>query len=409
MIQKTTIMTSYPSIIRWWALSGVILVSFNLRTAVTSLSAIYNYIGHDIHGLNIAVLGTLPLLSFAAFGALTTVLVHRIGLEKSLIVSMALIMIGIVARACTSSFPIFAACSVIALSGIAFGNVLMLPMIKKFFSDHLGTITACYSVMVAVSAGVPSAIAMPIVDAFGWRVNVAIWAFPAAIAIIPWTIVSWFVTHRLAHLDHPTPGDVGLHPLGTERAHVAPFRWPVAWSIVILFGVGMMSMYAMLTWLPTYLVMRGLSRASAGNVLFVYNMIGIAHSLLVPMFIARMKHPFSIVVLAAILQLSGYAGFMLAPSASYLWAVIGGPGLMTVPASFALINLRTRTSEGSASLSTFVQGVGYMFAALGPFLFGKLFTITHQWSYSFLFLGVMSLIMLFGGWQAVQPRIMEDA
>lgn len=384
-------------------LVGIILVSLNLRAAVTSLSAIYGIISHDISGFNANILGILPLLSFAVFGSLTSTVSRRLGYEGALLLSMLMVCAGIALRTLTGSFPVFMACSVLALAGMGFGNVLVQPTIKKYFPDHVGALTATYAVMIAVSAGLPSAIAVPLAQNDGWRANVALWSVTALIAALPWLFQLLRIHHR------GQKEEVNQTIAKPVIPHVAVWKWPIAWSMVVLFGVSMMSMYAMLNWLPTYLIQNGISAATAGNMLFVYNIVGIAHSILVPIYLGRMKKPYIVVAIGGVMQIVGYMGFLYMPGASWVWAVVAAPGLMTIPATFQLINLRTRSVEGAASLSSFTQGVGYVFAAAGPFFFGQLHHSTGGWHVSFWFLTVMSAVMLLAGGAAVRNKYLEDA
>ncbi len=433
---------------RWLPLLGIFLVSLNLRAAVTSLSAIYGDIGKDVHGLNISLLGTLPLLSFALFGSATSTLAKRLGFERSLCISMLLIAAGIGLRSISQAFPVFAVCTVLALAGIGFSNVLMPPVIKQYFPDHVGGMTAFYAVMIAVSAGLPSAIAVPITDAIGWRANVGLWAVTAAIAILPWLALSvskrWNEKQgeklgepqgkQLTKAPGAKPGGIRdkrlsnrigreqpagqdsvasaaapLQRSGVPLSHKPVYRWPLAWSMVILFGVTMMSMYAMLTWLPVYLIAHGMSKAAAGDVLFVYNIVGIVHSILVPMFLDKMRRPYLVVALGGGLQIVGYMGFLFVPCGAWVWAVVAAPGLIGIPATFDLINLRTRTSAGASSLSTFVQAAGYVLAAIGPFVTGKLAASAGGWDAAFGFLSAMAVVMLIAARGAVANRFLEDA
>ncbi|MCC3702897.1 MFS transporter [Rouxiella badensis] len=389
---------------RTLVLVGLVLVSLNLRAAVTSLSAIYGFIEHDISGFNANILGVLPLLSFAVFGSLTASVSRRLGYEGALLLSMLLVCAGIGLRTFTASFPVFVACSILALAGMGFGNVLVQPTIKKYFPDSVGGLTATYAVMIAVSAGLPSAIAVPISQSDGWRANVALWSLTALIAALPW-VLQTIRTH------HQSDATVAKPQQKAQSAvkHIAVWKWPVAWSMVILFGVSMMSMYAMLNWLPTYLIQNGISAANAGDMLFVYNIVGIAHSILVPIYLGRIKKPYIVVAIGGVMQIVGYMGFLYMPGESWVWAVVAAPGLMTIPATFQLINLRTRSVQGAASLSSFTQGIGYVFAAAGPFFFGQLHRFTAGWHASFWFLTVMAIIMMLAGGAAVRNKYLEDA
>ena len=76
--------------------------------------------------------------------------------------------------------------------------------------------------------------------------------------------------------------------------------------------------------------------------------------------------------------------------------------------SLTLINLRTRTSAGSAALSGFAQGVGYILASLGPLLFGWLWDLGGSLTLPLIFLVVALVVLCTSAWIACQPRMLED-
>ena len=123
-----------------------------------------------------------------------------------------------------------------------------------------------------------------------------------------------------------------------------------------------------------------------------------------------MRNPFPIAVMVFVLNMIAFAGLLWAPmSAPLLWAVIAGLGPSTFPLGLTLINLRTRTPDGSAALSGFTQGLGYTLACLGPLLFGILRETTGGFAWPFAMLVASVVLMLLGAWQACRPRLLEDA
>ena len=83
------------------AVVGIVLVALNLRAAVSALPPIYQQIGESftLTTTAIGVLGMLPTLSFAVFGALAPRFVHRTGIEQALLLAMGLVCAGELARA----------------------------------------------------------------------------------------------------------------------------------------------------------------------------------------------------------------------------------------------------------------------------------------------------------------------
>ena len=73
----------------------------------------------------------------------------------------------------------------------------------------------------------------------------------------------------------------------------------------------------------------------------------------------------------------GWGGLALAPlTMTWPWMLALGMSMGSFAMVLTLIGLRARTAESTASLSTVVQGWGYLLAAVGPLLVGVLRGIT---------------------------------
>src|SRR5690606_20652324 len=86
-------------------------------------------------------------------------------------------------------FTVLLSGTVVALAGAGIGNVLLPPLVKRYFPDRIGLVTAVYVAIVSLSAAVPSAVAAPVTDASSWRVSLAIWAVAAFVCLPPWVVV----------------------------------------------------------------------------------------------------------------------------------------------------------------------------------------------------------------------------
>ncbi len=383
-------------------LTGIILTSMNLRAAVTSLSALFHQVAVDVPGFDISLMGILPLLCFAIFGFVAPWVKNKLGFEKALLVSMLMCGAGLALRAYTSSFAVFFTSTILALAGMAFGNVLLPPIFKKYFPNQTGAVTSLYAVMIAFSAGVPSVLSVQTVGIWGWRGAVGIWAVVGFASAVPW-LLQCLIRPQLCQAPAATAA------AGTKKS-IPVYKWANTWGMALLFGVGgMLPMYTVINWLPSFLIEKGMSLETAGFCLFLYNTVGLFHSFIVPLVIGKMKHPFSLVILAFVLQIVGYLGFMFAVDWSMFWCVVTAPGLLTIPATFQLFNLRSRTPEGATSLSSFVQFIGYIFAAVGPYFFGLLKDMTGGWNTPWIFLCVMSVVMFVAGGLAMRNQYLEDA
>ncbi|MCD9007579.1 MFS transporter [Luteimonas sp. XNQY3] len=393
-----------PRLMPLLVLAGIVLSAFNLRTAVTSLTPLLDVLGEafGFGATTAGVLGMLPTAAFAVFGVVTPALTRRIGLEGTALLAMTLAATGLVLRSLAAEVGVLGLGAMVALAGMGIGNVVLPPLVKRWFPDRVGAVSTLYITVLQLGTMLPALLAVPVADAVGWRVSLGIWAVTAAVAAVPWL---WLL---LQHGDR----------LPSERAAVATAadgpvgrvsRSPIAWGMALMFGTTSLITYAMFTWLPLLLTEAGASPAFGGAMVALFSTLGLLGALTMPSIAVRMRNPFVIVLLCAACHLAAYAGLLFAPMAApVLWVVLLGLGPSTFPLALTLINLRTRTPTGSAALSGFMQGVGYTLACLGPLLFGMLHAASGGWAWPFAMLCGFVALLLFGGWLACKPRYVED-
>jgi CP family cyanate transporter-like MFS transporter len=388
---------------RTLALFGIILVAATLRTAVAGLSPIVSEISADIplSATAIGVLGMLPPICFAFFGIFTPVYTRRLGLENVLLLALTAMLLGHLARGLAGSLPILLIGSVVTFAGLGVGNVLLPPLVKKYFPDRIGLITSLYVTTLAVSTLFPPLIAVPVADAAGWRVSLGMWLLPVLIALVPW--LTMFVRHRV----QDTPGSIDeAEPALVGRV----WRSSIAWALAVVFAASSLNAYAMFAWLPQLLIdTAGVTPAQAGTLLSVYAAMGIPCALLIPWLTARMKNVAVLVYLGVAVFLIGDLGLLLAPATlTWLWVVMAGLGPLLFPLVLVLINLRTRTHAGSVALSGFVQSVGYTLGALGPLSVALLHELTGAWTAPLIFLTGTALAISVAGAIIARPHLLED-
>ena len=73
-----------------------------------------------------------------------------------------------------------------------------------------------------------------------------------------------------------------------------------------------------------------------------------------------------------------------------------------------MIAKRSRTHEGTAALSGFVQGLGYVISALGPFGTGVLHDATGGWGAPIAMLVGLAILIGVVGTYMVRPLTLED-
>jgi CP family cyanate transporter-like MFS transporter len=83
-----------------------------------------------------------------------------------------------------------------------------------------------------------------------------------------------------------------------------------------------------------------------------------------------------------------------------------GPG--TFPLVLTLVGLRTATHEAAAALAGFTQGIGYVIAALGPFVVGLLNDLQDSWSGALTFLLSGLVLQVIAGVVVGRTKNLED-
>lgn len=384
---------------RWVLLGLVILVGANLRPAVISISPLLDDIRSDL-GVNATaagVLTALPVLCFAAFGAIAPAVTRRLGPRLAVGGAMTVMAGCLVVRALAHNAVVFFVASGIALAGLALGNVIVPSLIRTHFPDRIGPVTGLFAMGLSLGTAGAAASTVPAADAIGhgWRAGLALWAIVALVAAVPWLLL-WPSGGRAtsAGFAHRGPR---VHTSRTAR------------TLALFFGVQALGGYAIMSWMPQIYRDAGLSPAHAGLLLALTTGLSIPIALLLPTMAVRMPQQGPLVVGLTALVGAGYAGLAFAPAhVSWLWALLIGVGNGCFPLAITMISMRARRPEYTATLSGFVQSVGYLLAAVGPLATGGLYQLTHAW---YLPLGMLAGFLLVqggAGYLAGRPQFIED-
>ena len=386
---------------RTLAFVGVIAVAASMRAAVSTVSPILSIIEGDVSFSPVAVgiLGMLAPISFALFGLATPWVSRRIGLEWSLVMASGLLGIGQVIRALAGDTNGFLGWSVVALAGIGASNVLLPPIIKKYFPDQIQFMSAMYVTIVGAFTMFPPLVAASLAEITNWRFSIASWSAIAFIAIVPW--VALIIRRR--SVDKPV--DVPHNHKITRLVWASP----LSWAITAGFAVAAFNAYTMLGWLPVMLQERvGMTPSQTGATLAFYALLGLPASLFGPFLVSRMKNVSTLFYLSGGTLLSGYLGLLFMPgTATILWVGLAGLGPMLFPVCLVLINLRTRTQAGAVALSGMAQGIGYALGAIGPLAAGIFHASTPSWTPMMLMLISSALVPIVAG-VVMRKNVMVD-
>ena len=390
------------------ALAGIFFIALNVRTAVAAISPIVGVIENDIpiSSLGLGFLGMLPPIAFAIAGIAAPALARSRGLDASLLIASAAMVSGSALRAVSDSYLLLALGSLIALAGMGLGNVLLPPAVKKYFPDRLATVTGGSVVLISLGAATPALFAAPVAEVAGWRVSVAVWAVLALTAFTPWLVL----TLRSRRAKRTAALDASVVPVVSGISVWAVAKSRTAWAITIAFAVSSIGFYSFFAWLPEILIeSAGFTAVEAGAMLSLFGLIGIPLGIVSPILADRVSNIGAVMAGGVLAGALGYLGLAFVPTTlTGVSVVLVGLGTVLFPLCLVLINLRTRSHQGSAALSGFVQSVAYTVAALGPFAVALVRDLSGGWFWPLMFLLISSLLALISAVMLARPSFVED-
>src|SRR5215831_12576335 len=279
---------------RRWAVAafvaGIVVLGFNLRTAITSLPPLFPELQSSLHlsPAAISALAATPVLCFAVFSGVAAPLSRRFGEERVLLAALALLGIGLVGRAALPDWLLFPG-TVFAAAAIALMNVLLPSLIKRRQPGRAGLLIGVYLLSLAAGAILGSLLA--------WLPQ---WRFRTAPA--------------------------GARPSG-QQPLLKVSRYLLAWQVMGFMGLQSLIYYATLSWLPTLFRDRGADPVHAGTLLALMNLGNAVTLLLIPLLAHRTRDQRRLLALTVASAAVGLAGAWFAPlGGAIVWVLLLGFG-----------------------------------------------------------------------------------
>ena len=349
----------------------ILLVSFNLRTPMTSVGPVMDLIQTE-YGMSAGMAGlitTLPLIMFGATSPFVPAVNRRLGYSRTMCIAIASIIAGELLRNLMGLTGLFAGTALIGI-GIGIGNVLLPGYVRSRSPEKAGVLTGLYTAGMCAFSAVGAGLCVPLSDGMGlgWRGALTVWVSVAVLALIVWA-----------------PGAMkgGDAPAGRARGSISVWRCGTAWWVTLFMGTQSLVFYTLVTWLPTMVMAKGFDASFAGNMALIYQVVAIPTSLLIPVACSRVRDQRGIILLICAWYISGFGMFLASDSsasiisASALMALAMGGG---IGASLALISLRSPGPARTDELSGMAQSAGFLIAAVGPVLIGAIHDASGAWS-----------------------------
>lgn len=372
-------------------LLGIIMIATNLRAPITSVGPLVGTITNNLNltGAQAGLITTLPLIAFAIISPIAPKLARKFGTETTILGALILIILGLGVRYLPSISTLFLGTAILGC-GIAVGNVLIPSIVKQEFQNQSGLVTGIYSVSMNLTGAIASGVSIPLIEKLGWTWNQAfsLWIILAALALLAW----------LPQLKNKkaTP-EVNVVDTNNSIWHSS-----LAWSVSLFMGIQSFIFYVLVAWLPEMLISQGIPSSKSGGMLSLLQLTLLPTTFIIPIIAEKRPNQKSLVVISFTLFTLGISGLMFSSLAVISLSIIaiGIAGGIAFSLSMMFFNLRTSTPKEAADLSGMAQSIGYILAAVGPFLFGLLHDLTNNWQSSLFLLIGMTIILLFVGLNA---------
>jgi CP family cyanate transporter-like MFS transporter len=364
---------------------SLVLIGLNLRAGITGASALL----HDLQlvlgygPLVASVIPSIPTLCFAVAGAATSWLTGRLGVEKSILLSLGMLAAGLLVRGVPSTGMLVAG-TVLGMSGLAVCNVAMPSFIREHFANRTSLMTGLYTVTMTTGATVTAVVVVPLSQLLGSPS-----AGVGAIGILGVAAFLGFVPVALhAHRNsvRGTSGHVSPWPLLRTRKGVL---------LTAIFTLQALLAYALLSWFPYMLTTMGLSAAESALMFGLMQLVSVPAGMVLIAVGSRPRMLRPAFYLVSITMLVGVAALLALPvSLAAVPAVLLGFGLGIFPLVMVMISRSGRDTAETTALSTLAQSTGYLLATVGPFGMGLLHSATGGWTLPLVLLLAIALAQI---------------
>ncbi|MHC1488659.1 CynX/NimT family MFS transporter [Staphylococcus capitis] len=382
--------------INFLLLIGIMLVAANLRAPITSVGVALPSIKDTLHTTNsaLSLMTVVPLIAFGVVSFFASKIGNTFGLERTIFGALIFIFIGILLRSIIGLSWLYIGTTLIGI-GIAFGNVLAPAIVKTRFPFHIGIMTGLYTVVMNVVGSLSSSAISPLTSRYNYAIALGLMSIITLFTIIIWTF-------QLKQQP----------PKATNSAHSQINIWKslLAWRVTIFMGAQSLIFYTIINWLPELLTDHGISIQTSGIYVSILQIAIIPLTFITPIVATKMKSQVPLTLLTSVLFMIGVLCLIFVDY-KYVWLgiiLIGVASGLAFGLANTLFVVRTESGQTAAKLSGMAQSIGYLLAAIGPFLFGIFHDITHNWTLSLSVLLVTSLLILLFGTKAGSQTTIEQ-
>ncbi|MDI9219275.1 MFS transporter [Pantoea sp. EA-12] len=360
----------------------VFIIALNLRPIMAAMGPLFPLLQRDaqLNATLLSLLTTLPVIMMGLAALAGPMLLRTLGEVRGIAAGLVLLALACLARGVAPSAWVLIVSAVVAGVGIGLIQALMPALIKRHFAANAGTLMALFTTGIMAGAALAAATAAPLADTRGLGITLAIPVIPAVIALL-----LWLITLR--------PGVPSLSP---PRPKVALSSR--AWLLMVFFGIGTGAYTLVLAWLPPFYMQYGWLPQQSGYVLGALTLTEVVAGFVLTALIHRFRDrrgPLMLVLTSILLGLLSL--IWLGGANAWIPTLLLGLGIGALfPLSLIVTLDHAHSPEEAGALLSFVQGGGYLLAALMPLIAGivrdRVSSLNSAWA--MMSVGIVILMMM---------------
>ena len=310
----------------------------------------------------LSLLTSIPLALTLVVAPFSPRLARIFGRNRVIMVALGTITAGVLLRSLPHDVALFGGTVLLGL-GIATGTVLIPAAIASVAPGLRARLTGAYSMSLSLGPALALGLTVPIMrwTGFDWAGTLSVWAGCSLIAVVLWALYT-----RDTYRSPATPAS----PVTTHGGQTV-LRDASVWQIALYLGITSITFYTTSTWLPTTLMMDGISPAAAGSYTALINILAIPCAFVAPAIIARgyarmlaPLAPIGALIAVGLLLTVGSSGIAITV---VLFGISQG---LCLGVSYDQVVRYARSPDHAAAISAVTSASGVALAALGPLAYG---------------------------------------
>jgi CP family cyanate transporter-like MFS transporter len=358
--------------------AGLFIASVALRPQLLAVGPLLPLIRSDL-GLSASLAGlltTIPVLCMGIFAPVGPRVAARLGPRMAFAICLGLIVAFGLLRTVVPQYPLVLLATLGIGVAIGIGGAIPSMVVSERVASRPALGTGAYAGGIVAGSTLGAGLAVPLALNGNWRLSLLIISLASIASIGAWLLL--IAGERDGHAPR-------------SRATRLPWRSATGWLLVLVFGLQSILFYGAVAWLPNVFVERGWSTIEAGSLVAIFNAVGLATTLGIPLVADRIGERRPQLVFASVVAAVAVVGIIALPEFAYGWVVLLGLALGMVYPLVLTLPLDVTDDPGRVgSVAALMLLGGYILSSTGPIVLGAARDATGNFGASLWILAAVS-------------------